>query len=52
MVFRAQCRPAAIALVDGLWLELTLDPTTFSADQASAMAVRWLDALLEDNGLN
>jgi len=47
---QTQCRPAAIALtalVDGLWLELTLDPTTFSADQAGAMAVRWLDALLE-----
>jgi AcrR family transcriptional regulator len=42
--------PAAIALtalVDGLWLELSLDPTTFTADQAAAMAVRWLDALLE-----
>jgi len=47
---KAQCGTAAIALtalVDGLWLELTLDPTTFSADQAGAMAVRWLDALLE-----
>jgi AcrR family transcriptional regulator len=38
---------ALTALVDGLWLELSLDPSTFSYDQASAMAVRWLDALLE-----
>lgn len=36
---------ALTALVDGLWLELSLDPTTFGADQASAMAVRWLDSL-------
>lgn len=34
------------ALVDGLWLELTLDPASFSAEQASALAVRWVDALL------
>lgn len=43
-------RPAAIALtalVDGLWLELSLDPTTFTPEEAAAMAVRWLDALLE-----
>jgi AcrR family transcriptional regulator len=38
---------ALTALVDGLWLELSLDPTTFSPQQASAMTVRWLDALLE-----
>lgn len=37
---------ALTALVDGLWLELTLDPATFSSDEASAMAVRWLDAML------
>lgn len=37
---------ALTALVDGLWLELSLDPTTFTPDEASAMAVRWLDALL------
>ncbi|MBY8824507.1 transcriptional regulator BetI [Sphingomonas colocasiae] len=52
---QAQCRSAAIALtalVDGLWLELTLDPTTFTAEQASAMAVRWLDSLLEGNSLD
>ena len=43
---------ALTALVDGLWLELTLDPSTFSHDQASAMVVRWLDALLEPLGLH
>jgi AcrR family transcriptional regulator len=43
---RGSAAIALTALIDGLWLELTLDPTTFSADQASAMAVRWLDALL------
>ena len=46
----AQAIPAAIALtalVDGLWLELTLDATTFTPEQASAMAVRWLDVWLE-----
>jgi len=41
---------ALTALVDGLWLELSLDPTTFGAEQASAMAVRWLDTLLERPG--
>jgi AcrR family transcriptional regulator len=43
--------PAAIAitaLVDGLWLELSLDPSTFTPADASAMAVRWLDHWLED----
>lgn len=38
---------ALTALVDGLWLELSLDSSTFSHDQASTMVVRWLDALLE-----
>jgi AcrR family transcriptional regulator len=38
---------ALTALVDGLWLELSLDPSTFSYDQASTIVVRWLDALLE-----
>jgi TetR/AcrR family transcriptional repressor of bet genes len=37
---------AITALVDGLWLELCLDPATFTADEARAMAVRWLDTLL------
>lgn len=46
----AQARPAAIALtalVDGLWLELSLDPSTFTPAEASTMAVRWVDSLLE-----
>lgn len=38
---------ALTALVDGLWLELSLDPATFTPEQASAMAVRWLDTLLD-----
>lgn len=45
-----QAGPVAIALtalVDGLWLERSLDPTTFSPTEASAMAIRWLDTLLE-----
>ena len=46
----AEAGPVAIALtalVDGLWLELSLDPSTFTAEQASAMVTRWLDTLLE-----
>lgn len=43
---RGSAAIALTALIDGLWLELTLDPTTFSADQAGTMAIRWLDALL------
>lgn len=48
----AEARPIAIALtalVDGLWLELSLDPTTFTPSEASDMAVRWLNALLQAN---
>jgi len=37
---------ALTALVDGLWLELTLDPASFTPEQASAMAIRWVDALV------
>ena len=39
----ARARLAAIsltALVDGLWLELCLDPSTFSAEEAQAMVER------------
>lgn len=42
----AEVRPAAIALtalVDGLWLELSLDPSTFTPAEASGIAVRWVD---------
>ena len=43
---------ALSALVDGLWLELSLDPSTFTPAQASAMAVRWVDSLLERPGFD
>lgn len=36
---------ALTALVDGLWLELSLDKSTLSGEQASAIAVRWIDTL-------
>lgn len=41
-------RPAALAftaLLDGLWLEHCLDPKTFGAKEAAAIAHRWVDAL-------
>lgn len=37
---------AIAALVDGLWLELCLDRSVFSAEEAAALARRWIDALL------
>jgi AcrR family transcriptional regulator len=37
---------AATAMVDGLWLELCLDDTAFSAIEARQVAERWIDALL------
>ncbi|MBB4640668.1 transcriptional regulator BetI [Rhizorhapis suberifaciens] len=46
----AQTGPIAIALtalVDGLWLELSLDASTLSGQQASAIAIRWVDTLLK-----
>jgi TetR/AcrR family transcriptional regulator, transcriptional repressor of bet genes len=36
---------ALTALVDGLWLELSLGNAPFSADEAAQLAARWLDAL-------
>ncbi len=54
----AQCAPALsqrdvrlaavgiTALVDGLWLELCLDPRTFTAQEASDLAHRWVTDLL------
>lgn len=45
----AELRLAAIAitaLVDGLWLELSLDARVFSAAEAGALAERWLVAWL------
>lgn len=37
---------ALTALVDGLWLELTLGNAPFTPDEATALAGRWLNALL------
>jgi TetR/AcrR family transcriptional repressor of bet genes len=36
------------ALVDGLWLELCLDPRTFTAAEASDLAHRWVKNLLSE----
>ena len=38
---------ALTALVDGLWLELSLDPTSFTPAEAGVIARRWLETLLE-----
>src|SRR3546814_5581657 len=46
----ARAGPAAIALtamIDGLWLELSLDSSAFTPQEAGAMAMRWADTLLE-----
>ena len=46
----AQVRLAAVAmtaLVDGLWLELCLAPEAFTAEEASGIAERYLDMLLQ-----
>ena len=37
---------ALTALIDGLWLELSLGNAPFSAEEAEALAERWLDSLL------
>jgi AcrR family transcriptional regulator len=37
---------ALTALVDGLWLELSLGNAPFTPGEASALAERWLDSLL------
>lgn len=34
------------ALIDGLWLELSLGNAPFTADEAEALAERWVDALM------
>lgn len=44
----ARIRLAAIgltALVDGLWLELCLDPSNFSASEADRILNEWMDSL-------
>jgi AcrR family transcriptional regulator len=40
-----QAALALTALLDGLWLEHCLDPKTFSAAEAAAIAHRWVDGL-------
>jgi AcrR family transcriptional regulator len=52
------CRPGAgdprleavalAALIDGLWLELCLDDSVFTPEEAITIARRWIDALLGD----
>jgi TetR/AcrR family transcriptional regulator, transcriptional repressor of bet genes len=37
---------ALTALVDGLWLELSLGHAPFSADEAEALAEKWLDSFI------
>lgn len=37
---------ALTALVDGLWLELSLGNAPFSVDEAEGLAEKWLDSLL------
>lgn len=37
---------ALTALIDGLWLELSLGKAPFSAQEAAMLAEKWLDALL------
>lgn len=46
---RIDVRLAAIglsAMLDGLWLELSLNPTTFARDEAILLCESWADALL------
>jgi len=46
---KAEIKRAAIAItamVDGLWLELCLDPTTFTPEDAIAVTTRWIDTLV------
>ncbi len=33
------------ALIDGLWLEWCLDPTAFTAEEASAIALAWVEQM-------
>lgn len=34
------------AMLDGLWLELCLDPTAFTAEEAIGLALSWVDSVL------
>ena len=38
------------ALIDGLWLELSLGHAPFTADEAEALAERWVAALMSSGG--
>lgn len=38
---------ALTALIDGLWLELSLGSAPFTPDEAALLAERWLDTLLD-----
>lgn len=38
---------ALTALIDGLWLELSLGSAPFTPDEAAELAERWLDTLLD-----
>ena len=38
---------ALVALVDGLWLDLSLGNAPFSVDDANTLVEQWLDALLD-----
>lgn len=38
---------ALTALIDGLWLELSLGSAPFTPDEAAGLAERWLDTLLD-----
>lgn len=47
---RAETRLQAVgltALIDGLWLELSLGAAPFTADEAAHLAEMWLDCLLD-----
>lgn len=49
----ADARLAAVgltALIDGLWLELSLGNAPFTADEAEALAERWVAALMRSGG--
>ena len=41
---------ALTALIDGLWLELSLGQAPFSAEEAEVLAAQWLDALTAQSG--
>ncbi len=40
------CAIAMSAMLDGLWLELCLDPSTFTAEEAVAIGRKWVAGLL------